>query len=61
MSGLNRPSARAVEQTLIEHHGLIKNGGTLINKINSIAKTNPKYTKSLKLGRALLKRAGIKV
>lgn len=50
--------ARAVEQVLIELHGLAKNGGTLLNKINSIAKTNPKYANALKLGAKLLRKAG---
>ncbi|KZN66404.1 hypothetical protein N478_20275 [Pseudoalteromonas luteoviolacea S4060-1] len=34
MSSLSRADAKAVEQVLIEHHGLGKNGGTLMNKIN---------------------------
>jgi filamentous hemagglutinin len=42
---------------LIETHGLAKNGGTLLNKINSIAKTNPIYAESLKRGAELLKQA----
>jgi len=37
MANLSRADARAVEQTLINYHGLGKNGGTLINKINSIS------------------------
>lgn len=48
MKGLSRSDARAVEQALIEIHGLMKNGGTLINKINSIAKSNPNYAEQLK-------------
>jgi filamentous hemagglutinin len=39
---------------LIEIHQLEKNGGTLINKINSIAETNPKYAESLERGAAIL-------
>ena len=35
--------ARGVEQLLIEQHGFISEGGTLLNRINSIAKTNPIY------------------
>jgi uncharacterized protein RhaS with RHS repeats len=60
MKGLSRSDARAVEQALIEIHGLMKNGGTLINKINSIAKSNPSYTKQLKRGYELLKSIGYK-
>jgi len=40
---LSRGDARAVEQALIEIHGLGKNGGTLLNKINSVAASNPAY------------------
>lgn len=61
MRGLNdltRSDARAVEQTLIELHKLKKNGGTLINKINSIAETNPKYAEALKRGTQILKETG---
>jgi hypothetical protein len=39
-TGLTRMQARAWEQGLINSHGLGKNGGTLFNKINSVA---PKY------------------
>jgi RHS repeat-associated protein len=55
MTGLSRADARSVEQALIEIHKLGKNGGTLINRINSIAKTNPIYANSLKRGYELLK------
>lgn len=50
MEGLTRDDARAVEQALIEIHGLGKDGGTLINKINSIATSNPSYAKQLEKG-----------
>ncbi len=60
MKGLSRADARSVEQALIEIHGLSKNGGTLINKINSIAKTNKIYAQSLKRGYELLKKIGYK-
>lgn len=58
MKNLSRSDARAVEQALIEIHGLGKNGGTLINKINSTGKTNPQYAKSLERGYELLKSIG---
>ena len=58
LTNLTRNDARFVEQTLIEHHELEKNGGTLINKINSIAETNPKYAESLTRGREILIEAG---
>lgn len=37
VSGLTKQQARVLEQTLINTHGLEKNGGQLLNKINSIA------------------------
>jgi RHS repeat-associated protein len=60
MRGLSRADARAVEQALIEIHKLGKNGGTLLNKINSIAATNPRYAKALKRGYELLRSIGYK-
>jgi hypothetical protein len=47
---LSRSDARAVEQALIEIHGLGKDGGALLNRINSIAKSNPIYAKALRRG-----------
>lgn len=58
MNGLSRSDARSVEQALIEIHGLGKNGGTLINKINSIAESNPNYAASLDRGYELLRSIG---
>jgi uncharacterized protein RhaS with RHS repeats len=40
MAGLTKQAARIAEQRLINQFGLGKNGGTLLNKINSIA---PQY------------------
>ena len=56
LDGLSRSDARAVEQALIHTYGLGKDGGTLINKINSISPTkNPTaYEQSLKRGFDLL-------
>jgi len=58
MKGLSRADARAVEQALIEIHGLGKNGGTLLNKINSISSKNPVYGQQLQRGYDLLKSIG---
>jgi hypothetical protein len=58
LANLTRDQARAVEQVLIEHHALAKNGGTLLNRINSIAQSNPKYANALREGRRLLHDAG---
>ncbi|KFE69552.1 hypothetical protein DB31_6527 [Hyalangium minutum] len=54
MKGLSREDARAVEQVLIELYGLQKNGGTLLNRINSIARSNPRYADLLRRGKKLL-------
>ncbi|WNG57762.1 hypothetical protein F0U59_25620 [Archangium gephyra] len=58
MRNLSRDDARAVEQALIEIHGLSKNGGTLMNRINSIARSNPKYAAALRRGLELLESIG---
>ncbi|WP_309896648.1 hypothetical protein [Archangium sp.] len=58
MSNLSRQDARAVEQALIEIHGLRKNGGTLMNHLNSIAPSNPNYAAMLRRGLELLESIG---
>jgi len=60
LDNISRADARAVEQTLIDYHGLGKDGGTLINKINSISsvKNQTKYEQGLIRGAELLKKAG---
>jgi RHS repeat-associated protein len=58
LTGMARTEARAVEQVLIETHGLAKNGGTLINKINSIAASNPIYQGAVRQGRSILSFVG---
>jgi len=55
---LSRGDARAVEQALIEIHKLGKEGGTLLNKINSISRSNPQYADRLKRGLELLDEVG---
>ncbi|MCA8093794.1 hypothetical protein LGM65_23385 [Burkholderia anthina] len=55
LQGIARSDARAVEQVLIEYNGLGKDGGSLLNKINSIATSNPIYANSLLRGMAILK------
>jgi RHS repeat-associated protein len=57
LRNLSRADARAVEQTLIEHHKLARNGGTLMNRINSISQSNPAYANALQRGAELLKQA----
>jgi hypothetical protein len=58
MNGLSRPDARAVEQALIEIQGLGKNGGTLLNRINSIVPSNPGYAQQVQRGYELLQTIG---
>jgi len=60
MENLRPEDARAVEQVLIEIHKLGKNGGTLLNKINSIAESNPKYAQAIQRGYELLQWIGYK-
>jgi filamentous hemagglutinin len=57
LQDLSRADARAVEQVLIETYGLGKNGGSLVNKINSISQNNPIYADALRRGVELLKQA----
>lgn len=40
MSGLTKNQARLIEQSYINNYGLQKNGGVLLNKINSISPTS---------------------
>jgi len=46
---------QTVEQALIEINNLSKNGGTLLNKNNSISTTNTTYGSQLQKGYELLK------
>jgi hypothetical protein len=54
----SRGQARAVEQALIEHHGLAKNGGTLTNKINSISPRNSGFGDAIRFGFEILNSIG---
>jgi RHS repeat-associated protein len=55
LEGFSYRQARAVEQLLIAEHGLSRAGGSLLNKINSIAARNlPGYAKELKEGLEIL-------
>ena len=58
LGGLSRSDARAVEQALIEIDGLGKNGGTLLNRINSISPSNPAYAEQVQRGHEILKSIG---
>lgn len=58
---LTRIDARAVEQALIEIHGLGKRGGTLINKINSISSRDPAFNRLVQRGMELLRQVGYSV
>jgi hypothetical protein len=62
MSGLSKKDAHAVEQALIELHGLSKNGtGTLLNKINSIAPSRSDYYQQLQRGFEILREQGYNI
>ncbi len=61
LDSLSREDARAVEQALIEIHGLARNGGSLLNRINSIDRANPRYAALVRRGRELLETIGYKV
>jgi len=58
LQNLSRTDARAVEQVLIESYGLGRNGGTLLNRINSISLRNAIYEQSIQRGTELLRQAG---
>ena len=60
LESISRADARAVEQVLIEYNGLGKNGGALLNKINSISTSNLIYASSLSRGMGILKSVGYK-
>lgn len=60
LDDLSRADAHAIEQTLINYYGLGRDGGTLLNQINSISPTrNPTaYEQSLIRGKELLDSVG---
>jgi hypothetical protein len=58
VGGLTRQQARGAEQVLIENFGLAKNGGRLLNKINSISPSNPIYNGAKEFGLQLLQSIG---
>jgi hypothetical protein len=55
---LSREDARAVEQALIYLHGLQRNGGTLLNRINSISTKNPIHNEAVSRGFEILRQIG---
>jgi RHS repeat-associated protein len=57
LTNLSRADARAVEQVLLEDNGG-PGGGQLLNKINSIARTNPIYAQSIRRGCYILSVVG---
>jgi len=54
IGGLTKTEASAVEQVLIESRGLKKNGGDLLNQINSISPNRKDYEELKAIGRNLL-------
>jgi hypothetical protein len=57
LGNLSRLDARAVEQALISGYAAGKNGGQLLNKINSLSKTRPEYSRLLQRGYDLLRKS----
>ncbi len=55
IGNMSRFDAKAVEQVLIEWYDMQKNGGSLLNIINSISNKNPKYLDSIERGWEILK------
>ena len=53
-SNLTKYDARALEQALIEHYKFRRDGGTLLNKINSISRKNPIYEDAIKVGNSYI-------
>jgi hypothetical protein len=58
LSNLSMYDAKAVEQVLIEFHGLGSEGGTLMNLINGIAESNPIYAQAAERGLQILRAIG---
>lgn len=58
IGGLTKDEARGVEQVLIEARGLKKNGGDLVNKINSISPKAENYERLKAEGLRILREAG---
>jgi hypothetical protein len=52
-------TAEVVGQVLIERFGLSKNGGSVMNLINSIARSNPKYEGAIQRGMEILRQKNI--
>jgi RHS repeat-associated protein/uncharacterized repeat protein (TIGR01451 family) len=59
LQNLSRADARSVEQVLIERYGLGRDGGPLLNRINSIAPSNPLYASAIARGSYLLALVGL--
>ena len=58
LNKLSRPTARAVEQVLLNRYGFLRSGGQLLNAANSVGKANPLLGAALECGQALLAAAG---
>jgi len=58
LENLTLEEARAVEQALIERHGLARSSGSLLNKINSIAQSNPLFDDAIQRGLEILRSVG---
>ena len=61
VGGLTKADARGVEQVLIEARGLRKDGGDLLNQINSVAPTRENYDALKARGREILNSIGFDI
>jgi uncharacterized protein RhaS with RHS repeats len=58
LDDLSRFAAHSVEQALINRHGLMRNGGRLMNKIHSVSRSDPLYKLYVWNGNRLLRKTG---
>ena len=61
IGSLTKADAHGVEQVLIEARGLRKNGGDLLNQINSIAPSRADYEALKARGREILNSIGFDI
>ncbi len=60
LEALSKFDVRSAEQALLEHYGLSKYGGQLLNKVMGVARNNPMYPTAIQRGNELLHLIGVK-
>lgn len=55
---MNDGGELVVEQRTVRYHGSQKNGGSLLNKINSVSRSNSSYSGAISRGTDLLSDVG---